>query len=229
MLTRKTALTAAFIMVMTAGLVAEPKSEPATAPAVVVAPVVIDETVEPSDNFKLVIDGRETRLVPEKPFEITIKGEKLQGLLQVEPLKTFNYGGISLQYPRHFTFEADLSDKDVSLWNLSGSNCVLMIQLYPAEMDHQIMARMLLPRFGEKNSTVSDCTLSLKGNETKGSKLTTTIGESSITQEIYSFRVKGGSMLLILQDTLNLDGRSSEEGRKFRQLLSETLSFSASG
>ncbi|HNW09791.1 MAG TPA: hypothetical protein PLK58_00775 [Candidatus Rifleibacterium sp.] len=225
MLTRKIALTAAFSLAMTVGLIAEP----ASAPASVAVPAAIDETVEPSDNFRLVIDGQETRLVPEKPFEITIKGEKMQGLLQVEPLKTFNYGGISLQYPRHFTFEADLSDKDVSLWNLSGSNCVLMIQLYPAEMDHKIMAQMLQPRFGEKNSTVSDCTLSLKGNETKGSKLTTTIGDSSITQEIYSFKVQGGSLLLILQDTLNLDGKSSEEGRKFRQLLIETLSFSASG
>ncbi len=225
MLTRKIALTAAFSLALAVGVVAEPASAPANA----AAPAAVDETVEPADNFKLLLDGQETRLVPEKPFEITIKGEKIKGLLQVEPLKTFNYGGISLQYPRHFTFEADLSDKDVSLWNLSGSNCVLMIQLYPAEMDHKIMAQMLQPRFGEKNSIVSDCTLALKGNETKGSKLTTTIGDSSITQEIYSFRVQGGSLLLILQDTLNLDGRSSEEGRKFRQLLIDTLSFSASG
>ena len=225
MLTRKIALTAAFSLALAVGVVAEPASAPANA----AAPAAVDETVEPADNFKLLLDGQETRLVPEKPFEITIKGEKIKGLLQVEPLKTFNYGGISLQYPRHFTFEADLSDKDVSLWNLSGSNCVLMIQLYPAEMDHKIMAQMLQPRFGEKNSIVSDCTLALKGNETKGSKLTTTIGDSSITQEIYSFRVPGGSLLLILQDTLSLDGRSSEEGRKFRQLLIDTLSFSASG
>lgn len=225
MLTRKIALTAAFSLALAVGVVAEPASAPASA----AAPAAVDETVEPADNFKLLLDGQETRLVPEKPFEITIKGEKIKGLLQVEPLKIFNYGGISLQYPRHFTFEADLSDKDVSLWNLSGSNCVLMIQLYPAEMDHKIMAQMLQPRFGEKNSIVSDCTLALKGNETKGSKLTTTIGDSSITQEIYSFRVQGGSLLLILQDTLNLDGRSSEEGRKFRQLLIDTLSFSASG
>ncbi len=222
---RKFALTAAFVMSMAAGIYAEP----ASAPVSVAAPAVVDETIEPSDNFKLLLDGQETRLAPEKPFEVTIKGEKIKGLLQVEPFKTFNYGGISLQYPRHFTFEADLSDKDVSLWNLSGSNCVLMIQLYPAEMDHKIMAQMLQPRFGEKNSTVSDCTLALKGNETKGSKLTTTIGDSSITQEIYSFKVQGGSLLLILQDTLSLDGKTSEEGRKFRQLLIETLSFSASG
>lgn len=225
MLTRKIALTAAFSLALAVGVVAEP----ASAPVSVAAPAAVDETVEPADNFKLLLDGQETSLVPEKPFEITIKGEKIKGLLQVEPLKTFNYGGISLQYPRHFTFEADLSDKDVSLWNLSGSNCVLMIQLYPAEMDHKIMAQMLQPRFGEKNSIVSDCTLALKGNETKGSKLTTTIGDSSITQEIYSFKVQGGSLLLILQDTLSLDGKSSEEGRKFRQLLIETLSFSASG
>ena len=97
-------------MALTAGAVAEP----ASAPASVVAPVAVDETVEPSDNFKLVIDGQEVRLVPEKPFEVTVKGEKLQGLLQVEPLKTFNYGGISL-HTAAFYLQADLSDKDVSL------------------------------------------------------------------------------------------------------------------
>ena len=103
-----------------------------------------------------------------------------------------------------------------------------MIQLYPAEMDHKIMAQMLQPRFGERIRPfqIAPC---LSRAMKQGSKLTTTIGDSSITQEIYSFKVSGGSLLLILQDTLSLDGKSSEEGRKFRQLLIDTFSFSASG
>ncbi|HNX77008.1 MAG TPA: hypothetical protein PLM07_17255 [Candidatus Rifleibacterium sp.] len=193
------------------------------------AATAIDESREPADTFKLSIDGNEYQIVPEKSLEVTCKGEKLPVLLTVEPLKNFNYGGIELKYPRNYTFEADLSEKEVSLWSLSGNQFVLMIQKYPAEMNHQIMASMLLPRFGEKNSSLEPCRAELNGSETAGTRLITTIGDSTITQEIYSFKVEGGSLLLILQDTIGSKGEKSEEGAKFRELLKTTLKFAAAG
>lgn len=189
----------------------------------------VDESLEPSDSFKLVVDGREFKIVAEEPFDLAVKGETLKALLKVEPLKIFNYGGIELQYPRHFTFEADLDDEDVRLWNLSGSQCVLMIQRYPAEMDHKIMAEMLLPRFGEGNSQMSECGMRLNGSEVKGSRLKTTIGDSSISQEIFSFKVQDGSLLLIIQDTLDPAGEHSEEARRFKELLSSTFKLTPVG
>ncbi len=188
------------------------------------------ETIEPSDSYKLVVDGREYQIEAEKPLDLTVKGENLKAVLKIEPLKTFNYGGIELQYPRYFTFEADLSDKDVKLWNLSGAQCVLMVQKYPVpEMDHLVMAQMLQPRCGEKNSIMSPCSMKLLGEEAKGTMLTTTIGESTIIQEIYSFKAGGGSLLLIFQDTLGVKSLPSEEGRNFKDLLSRTLKFAAEG
>ncbi len=211
---------------------AAPVSEKAPEASVLKAasvPAGIDESREPSDTFKLKLDGQEYRIVADEPVDVTCKGEKLQALLTVEPYKTFSYGGIELKYPRHFTFEADLNDKDVSLWNLSGSQFVLMIQKYPAEMDHKIMAGMLLPRFGEKNSGVEPCSIELNGGKSEGTRLMTTIGDSTITQEIYSFKVEGGSLLLILQDTIGQKGETSEEGRKFRELLKDTFKINPAG
>ncbi|MDD3146585.1 MAG: hypothetical protein PHD82_04735 [Candidatus Riflebacteria bacterium] len=188
------------------------------------------EDIEPVDSFKLVVDTQEYKIEPGVPVELSLKGEKVKAVLNIEPLKTFNYGGVELQYPRYFTFEADLSDKDVKLWNLSGNQCVLMIQRYPVPgMDHLIMAQMLQPRFGEKNSIMSPCSMKLLGEEAKGTRLTTTIGDSTITQDIYSFKSGSGSLLLILQDTLGLNSAPSEEGKNFKEMLSQTFKLAAEG
>ncbi len=189
----------------------------------------IDESIEPSDSYILAVNGHELRIIADKPFELPANGTKIEALLKVEPLKTFRYGGIELQYPRHFTFEADLSDKDVSLWSLSGPQCVLMIQRYPADMNHKTMAEMLLPRFGEGNSLMSECSMNLNGNDIAGSKIITTIGESSISQEIFSFKVQDDSLLLIIQDTLGNGKNPSEETLKFKDLLSKTFKLTPAG
>lgn len=204
-------------------------ASPEVANSEVASAAVKAEGIEPADSYKLLIDGKEYEVFTDRETPLPVKLDNPKVSLKVEALKTFNYGGIVLQYPRYFTFEADLNDEEVSLWNLSGNSCVLMIQKYPADMDHIIMAKMLQPRFGEGNAVVGECEMMLNGSNSKGSKVVTTIGDSTISQEIFSFKVEGGSLLLIFQDTLNADGSHSEEGLKFQKLVSDSLKIPTAG
>ncbi|MDD2999095.1 MAG: hypothetical protein PHV05_08555 [Candidatus Riflebacteria bacterium] len=191
--------------------------------------MVVDESIEPADSYKLLVNGSEYEIFAGKDTELPLKLDNPKISLKLEPFKTFNYGGIYLQYPRYYTFEADLADKEASFWNLSGKQSILMIQKYPAEMDHKIMATMLKPRFGEENTTVGECSMNLNGIVTKGSKVVASIGGSSISQEIFSFKLNSGSLLLILQNALNEKGEPSEEGQILRELLTSTFKIPAAG
>ena len=185
--------------------------------------VEVDETVEPSDSYQLSINSQNMAVFTDQDVELPADAAKAKVRLVVAPDKQFTYGGISLSYPRYFTFEADLSEPGVKLWSLSGNKAVLMVQRYPVEMSHRTMAEQLLPSFGEGNSTLGECEMMLSNVKTAGSRVVTTIGEGTIAQEIYSFEMKAGSLLLILQDTLEPSGKNSSEFTTFRDQLSKTF------
>jgi hypothetical protein len=190
----------------------------------VAAPAVfaVDESVEPADTYKLALNETEVEIFTDQEIELPENAGKAKARLIVNPEKRFNYGDVDFQYPRYFTFEADLNEPEVRLWSLSGNKAVLMVQRYPVEMDHKLMAEQLLPSFGEGNSTLGTCEMMFNGVNNAGSRVVTTIGEGTIAQEIYSFDMANGSLLMILQDTLDND-KNSDEFKAFRAQLSRTF------
>lgn len=181
------------------------------------------EELEPRDSFWLEIDDKKIELSIDNPVEFTAGKNKIKATLRVAPLKEFSICGINLKYPRYFTFEADAKAKDVKMWNLSGAQTILMIQLYDAEMKHEVMAELLQERFGKDNTKVAGCEMSFWGSPKKGTKVITTIGDSSISQEIYSFFNGKQTVMLIIQDSLDEGPDGSEECRNFRKTLQETF------
>lgn len=190
---------------------------------------LIDESLEPQDSYSLEIDGKDFPVFLDHQTELKLEKNNPQVRLKVSPFKIFNYGTMYLAYPRHFTFEAELSDKDVKLWNLSGNNTILMLQKYKEEIDHVIMGNMLQQRFGEQNASLSECEMTFMGSKKKGTRVFTTIGDSSIAQEVYSFKIAEGSILLIIQDSINAQGKGSTEGTSFREQISKTFKIPAQG
>lgn len=181
------------------------------------------EAVEPQAIYIFSINGQKYEI--KKGDELEIKGEfsNPRVKFEVEPFKEFNYGGISLKYPQNFSFEADLADPNVKMWNLSGNSGILMIQKYSLEMDHKTMASLLQPRYGEDNARISPCSMNLGGKETEGTKVVATFGGSAISQEVYSFKQGEGSLLMILQDSVDPAGNQTAEGLALKKLLSETF------
>jgi hypothetical protein len=188
-----------------------------------------NSSAEPMDSYSLEIDGKEYPVFTDRLSAVKSEKGDFQVKLKVAPFKTFSMEGISLEYPRHFSFEADTADKDVMLWNLSGSNTILMIQKYGEEMSHEIMGNMLQQRFGAENSKLAETEMELLGARQKGTRVLTTIGDSSITQDIFSFKYGKGSILLILQDSVDQQGHGSEEGTRFRETVSRTFKVLAEG
>ncbi|MDN5279838.1 MAG: hypothetical protein PWR01_3803 [Clostridiales bacterium] len=184
---------------------------------------VIDESVEPQSKFILEINDKKFEL--QKGASLKIQGEFKDPTVkvEVEPFKEFTYGGIYLQYPQHFTFESDLGDENVKMWNLSGNSGILMIQKYSLEMDHNTMAHLLQPRYGEQNARIAECSMKIDGTEVPGTVVIANFGGATISQEVYSFKVKGDSVLLILQDSLDPKGNPTAEGLALKEIVGKTF------
>lgn len=182
-----------------------------------------DESVEPADSYSLVVNGEKMPLFTDRDINLPENAGSAKVRLEVNPEKSFSYGEIELKYPRYFTFESEFPDEGVRLWSLSGKKAVLMIQRYPVKMDHSVMAQQLLPSFGRGNSTLSSCEMTLHGEKQKGSRLVIRIGEGVIAQNIYSFDIASGSLLLIMQDTLDENGSNSAEFKAFFEMFVRTF------
>lgn len=183
----------------------------------------VDQSIEPPTIYNLVVDGQKFELQKGKLTELPIEAKNPKVTLTVEPFKEFPYAGIYLKYPEKFTFEADLADENVKMWNLSGSSGILMIQKYSLEMDHQTMAHLLQPRYGEENARIEDCNMIFDGQKVPGTKVVATFGGTSISQEVYSFKVSDGSVLLILQDSIDPDGKPTKEGTDLKETIGKSF------
>ena len=77
----------------------------------VAAPSVlaVDESVEPADTYKLALNDTEVEIFTDKDIELSENAGKAKVRLIVNPEKRFTYGDVDFQYPRYFTFEADLN------------------------------------------------------------------------------------------------------------------------
>ncbi|MFZ5949609.1 MAG: hypothetical protein ACOYXC_02805 [Candidatus Rifleibacteriota bacterium] len=184
----------------------------------------IDESIEPPAMFVVEINGGIKSTI--KAGEAaTISGEFKDPSVKVsvEPYKEFNYAGITLKYPQNFSFDADLADENVKMWNLSGTSGILMIQKYIMDMDHKTMANLLQPRYGEENARVSPCSMTVDGMEVPGTKVIATFGGTSISQEVYSFKQNDGSLLLIIQDSIDAAGKNTQEGLDLKELIGKTF------
>lgn len=193
------------------------------APTVQGAGEVIDEGIEPPASFVLQVNEEKFNLKRGESLEL--KGEFKNPVvkLEVEPYKEFTYAGIYLKYPQNFGFEADLGDENVKMWNITGNAGILMIQKYNLEMDHKIMANLLVPRYGEANSKISECSLTFAGKPVQGTRVIANFGGSSISQEVYSFKQNEGSLLLIFQDSIDAKGLPTAEGNALKEIVAKTF------
>lgn len=193
-------------------------------PAVVTAGPGVDESVEPSDTYSLEVNGQEIEIFTDFAVGMPADAGGARVRLLVHPEKHFKYGDIEFAYPRYFTFESDLSEPKVRLWSLSGRQTVIMVQRYPVKLHHKTMAEQLIIGFGGDKSSLGFCELSVNNKTTDGSRVITRIGIGTISQEVYSFDLAEGSLLLIVQDNI-VNDRNSDEYKVIRNLLSKTLKF----
>lgn len=183
-----------------------------------------DETKEPTLDYTLKVGGKSYPVVEGKSFEIEAAGGKAQAVLEAADFRVFPYQNISFHYPRHMTFEADLSDETSVTWMLSGNDAILMVFSIAGDITAADMADSLKMQYGAKNTKTRNEKVSLGGTDYEALRLDVSLVGTTLCQKVLKLRSSDGrTLLLVLQDTLDDNGGHTKEFDAAVKMVRETL------
>jgi hypothetical protein len=186
--------------------------------------LAVDETKEPPVDYTLKVEGKSYPVVEGKTFEIETKAGKSKAILEAKEYRVFPYQNISFHYPRHLTFEADLADASSLTWMMSGNDVILMVFSIEGDLSATDMADSLKLQYGSKNTKVSKETVSLGGTKYEAVRLEVNLVGTTLCQKVLKLKSAGGrTLLLVLQDSLNDEGKHTREFDAAVKMLGETL------
>ena len=184
---------------------------------------------EPPAEYVLTVNGKAVAVALGKETEINVEGaSKARIKLSRKPTRTFDKAGVKFQYPVEYTFEADSSTPDVTIWSMSGVNSIVMLQEYPKLEAKQLLAVVVpavVMQYPAKSTKTTAISIVLAGKKLAGKRLTVRFGTVKIVQDVFAFSSSRASFTLILHDILDDSGKPTAEAAQLRKLLTSTLTF----
>jgi hypothetical protein len=182
---------------------------------------------EPPARYVLTVDGKTVtiNLNEETQVELGATGQSRVRLTQI-PTRIFDKAGVRFSYPVGFSFEADDTDRNVTIWTMSGANSMVMLQKFRKLSDAQILNAVvpdIVRQYPAKSTRVTPTSIVLGGKTLAGKKLNISIGTAKLVQEVFVFSNAKSSFTLILQDDLSASGKWTTEGTSLRKLVSSSL------
>lgn len=191
------------------------REQPATAP--------VEE--EPPMRFTLQIEGKSVPVELDRPFQIDLDNRQIQAQLRAEPTRRFQAGGVSFEYPRHFAFEADRDDPNLTLWTLDGNDGVIMLMRFKVPVEPDQLLEEFVGQYGKGNVQQGPVRVSLRGQEFEGTRLKITLAGARLHQDVFLLPATGGGLAMIVQDSPDESGNSTDEVREVIRLLEKTFQF----
>lgn len=185
--------------------------------------VKIDEEDEPPLMFKISI-GDSISYVLENEAE-NVKGNFIDPKVNitVHEWRYFSHGNIRFDYPRAYTFEADI-DMLSKIWTLSGNDFNIMYLKLSSGISIEEYIQELKTQFGESNCSSTPLNKKFKNLELKGIKLEVTMAKRKLNMEI--FKLPSGSNkseFLVFQDSPENIDEYSEDAKTALDRLSKTI------
>ena len=161
------------------------------------------EDVEPPVKYTLIVDGKATEISEGKPVRLAGDFKSPEVSLKLDPNRTFKYAGVKFQYPRHFSFGADLAGNEARLWTLRGNDVNIMVADVEGYATLTVFARSMANNLGKGTVSFVDRKLNgkLGGHNLPGLKVKITIGETESSMEFYMIGKGGGrTRFLVFHD-----------------------------
>ncbi|MFC7772394.1 hypothetical protein [Flavobacterium sp. GCM10027622] len=146
-----------------------------------------------------------------------------QTTISVYDWKMFPHNNIQFEYPRTYTFEADLSTTN-DIWTLSGNDFKIMIIRPLVELDVKEYVNEMISQFGKANCSTKKITKKINTYRLDGMKLSATLSGIPIEIDVFEIIDKSGNKsLLVFQDALTDNNENSNESRSTMKRIEQTL------
>jgi hypothetical protein len=178
------------------------------------------ETIEPKLSFIVSLGATRAAVMEGRPSKLPGDFHDPSVSIEIKPERTFTHAGLRFEYPRHFSFEAQLGE--TSSWILSGNDLKIMVFRFNAPVTLEAFVQQLIQRFGP-STTTGPLRLKLGDTEYEGRRLLVHLAQQELTQDVVALpTLSGKARLLVLQDEPKQAGAESEPARA---LLARTFSY----
>ena len=173
---------------------------------------------------------------PALKFEVEINGEKHQvndgeslivngNTIKVKSSnnKTFDFGIVSFDYPKHFAFEF-FQENEMKNWTLDGNSFVINYFEYETNIQLDTFISELVKLFKKENCEVIDKKITLGDLSLNGKRIIVRLFGEKITYDMYEIETEDYKTHFIgFQDSKNENGLDSKEGIETTKLIDETI------
>lgn len=178
------------------------------------------EAQEPRLSFNVAVGSTRVRVVEGETAAVPGNFQNPAVSVTVEPQRTFTYAGLRFDYPRSFTFEADL-DGGTSSWTLSGNDLKIMVFRFDERVSTEEYVQELVKRFGP-TTTTAPMQLRLGNADYPGTRLDVRVVKTELVYEVVGLpQYEGKYRILAIQD--NKKAANVPEGVNARALLARSF------
>ena len=177
----------------------------------------IDESIEPPLTYSIKVGDKTATLSEGETVQLDGTFANPTITVTAQPHRVFPYQGVTFEYPRSFTFEADLEDRNAKNWTLSGNDLKIMYFVLNVSLSTDDFANNMIDQFGRENATVvnANATITLGKQKLAGTSLRVTLASHTMVMDIYRIPSRGTqTKLLVLQDSLDDSGNRSKESKR---------------
>ena len=185
-----------------------------------------DESKEPPQTFVVKLGGQSVTVLEGQTAALEGSFTNPQLTITPAPHRVFSYQGVRFEYPRTYSFEADVENAAEKNWMLTGNDVTIMFFALGTPVTTAAFADGVMDQFGKANGKVlhANAKLKLGTTEVTGTKIHLTVATNSITQEIYALPApRGKTLLLVLQDNPDEKGNHSAEAQRVIGTLTKTF------
>lgn len=143
--------------------------------------------------------------------------------ISVYKWKLFPHNNIEFEYPRNFSFEAELSVTE-DIWTLSGNNFTIIVIRPIVFIDIESYVNDMITQFGSQNCSTKRVTKKINNSKLNGIKVSVVIAGVNIEIDVFEIIDKRGKKsLIVFQDTLSDSKENSEESQTAFERINQTF------
>ena len=117
-------------------------------------PAAADESAEPPLKYSVKVGERTVTISEGQTVQLDGTFSNPEITVTAQPYRVFPYQGLTFNYPRSFTFEADLDDRNAKIWTLSGNDFKIMYFVLNESVSTDDFANNMIDQFGRENAKV---------------------------------------------------------------------------
>ncbi len=185
--------------------------------------ISLSKDEEPPLIFGISSEGKTQYFVENQTRKWNLLTKNSDITIRVYDWKLFPHNNIEFEYPRTYSFEADLSIIN-DIWTLSGNDFTIMVIRPIIETEVKEYVDDMITEFGPSNCTKQEISKRINNSKLNGIKLSVNLAGIDIELDVFEIIDKNGKKsFIVFQDSLTDSKENSKESINTMKRIEQTF------